>query len=139
MNTNHSGKSNKLLTEMKIWAELPRLAPSDAPTHQMVRGLPGQNVPGFVVRPNIVGTECDGRWCSYGRCVHDSKGRHGRGLPQARGSCRGQVVQQCSRSLRPLLGSRFLPGLLWEMPRGSSRLHRTDGWSQGKPLWGRGC
>lgn len=45
------------------WAELPRLAPTDTGTHQMVRGPAGRDrqtrkCRGFVVRLNVTGTRC---------------------------------------------------------------------------------
>lgn len=135
---------------MKIWAELHRLMPSDAVTHQMVRGPPGGPA-----KPEYAGI------CGETTYHRDSMllqmvqlwqvcsmiqryiiaGRFHKHMGPARIRYSNNAAQ-CSSRLRPLLVSHFLLGLLWELLRCTGALPGCigpNGWSQRKPFWNKGC
>lgn len=104
---------------MEIWAELPRLTPSDAGTHQMVRGLPGGTA-----KPEcagLCGETKDHRDSMLSQMVQLCQvcsmiqryliaGRFHKHTGPAQ--VRFSKNAQCSRRLRPLLVSHLLSGLL---------------------------
>lgn len=134
---------------MKIWAELPRLAPSDAATHQMVRGPSGGTA-----KPHCAGICGETKYhrnsmlsqiaALWQVCpvilMYLMAGRFHKHIGPA--WVRSSNNAQCSRRLRPLLVSTFLLGLLWELlgctgaPPGCIG---PNGWSQRKPLRNEGC